>query len=95
MSNACNILCVGADKNNSTDGVIVRGIYNILDSVFIDNKKEYLILNDHNPMTTIEKYKDKKIDYVVVCGTPWLWDSFQLSVKYKNLEAIFLSLIHI
>jgi len=84
-----NILFVGANKDNATDGVIVRGIYNLIDYTFPENKKTYINLRD-TVVQDEKTYKlDDKFDFLVVSGTPWLWDQFQNSTKYKNLATIF------
>lgn len=84
-------LLVGANKENSTDGVIVKGIFNILENTFSDHEKKYLYLKDTTKMTNSEFFTDEKFDAIFVCGTPWLWDSFQNSIKYDNLYRIFKS----
>jgi hypothetical protein len=84
-----NILLIGADQNNPTDGVIVKGIKNLLSKAFKTHTHDYLFLNDHKPMENNELYLNNKYDILIVCGTPWLWDSFQESQKYKNLLNIF------
>ncbi len=81
------ILLVGANKNNSTDGVIVRGIYNLLDKAYGKYESDYVFLKDTTEMELIDL--EDSWDVVVVCGTPWLWDSFQNSVKYENLQRVF------
>jgi hypothetical protein len=84
-----NILLIGADKNNSTDGVIVAGIYHLLDKKVGAYKSDYIFLRDTKHMEDSEFNIDKKYDAVMVCGTPWLWDSFEKSQKYKNLLRCF------
>lgn len=80
-----NFLLVGANPNNSTDGVIVRGIHTLLEFTFDQYTYEYVTIRDHQPQKAADFHPDKQFDAIIVCGTPWLWDSFQLSVKYKNL----------
>lgn len=84
-----NILFVGADKTNPTDGVIVKGIYNLVEKAYPGFKSEYIFLDDHNEMSISSIYPMNNFDLIIVCGTPWLWDSFQKSVKYSNLKFIF------
>ena len=84
-------LLIGANKENSTDGVIVKGIFNILENVFKNHEKKYLFLEDAIKMTDNEFFIDEKFDAIFVCGTPWLWDSFQNSTKYDNVYRLFKS----
>jgi len=77
---------IGADQNNPTDGVIVKGIKNLLTKAYDHYRYRYLFLDDHNPMNYIS---NETYDLIVICGTPWLWDSFQKSTKYANLLSIF------
>lgn len=81
------VLMVGADQYNATDGVIVKGIKELLDKALGKYLYAYHFLNDHE----LEPYEDSNLgtDLVVVCGTPWVWDNFQNSVKYANLMDIF------
>lgn len=78
------ILFVGADYKNSRDGVIVAGIYNLIEYSGFQFDSYYHILDDDNiePSDVIENLD---YEYVFVCGTPWLWDQFHKSVKYKNM----------
>lgn len=84
-----NILLIGANPNNSTDGIIVQGIRNLLTEVYGEYTFDYVFLDDHNNMNSVFFYPNKKYDLLVVCGTPWLWDNFQYSTKYKNLLLAF------
>lgn len=84
-----NILMIGAAPNRPTDGVIVRGCYYLLGRSFPKFTSDYVILHDFDPQSSVNFNKDTRYDLIVVCGTPWLWDSFQNSVKYKNLLTCF------
>lgn len=84
-----NILLIGPDPNNSTDGVIVKGMHNLFEHSFGSYTYKYVFINDHGYMIPDEFFYWEKFDIVAVCGTPWLWDSFQNSPKYKNLEMCF------
>lgn len=84
-----NILMVGANCNNSTDGVIVLGIHNLLKAALGKYEYDYAFLDDDRPQAIVNFNPTKYYDAVVVCGTPWLWDSFQNSTKYRNLKTCF------
>lgn len=80
-----NILLVGPPEFNSTDGVIIQGVKNLLRYSYPDCVFHYKELKDHVYMDFSEFNIGLTPDLFVVCGTPWLWDSFQNSIKYKNL----------
>lgn len=82
-----NILLIGANPNNSTDGVIVKGIQYLLKRNFPSCEIDYEIINDYKRITL--DYVREYYHLIVVCGTPWLWDSFQNSAKFHNLQVIF------
>lgn len=86
------LLLVGPDQHNATDGCIVRGIMNLIHKTF--EGKEHLLtsiqyIRLENDIPQNIKADLSYRDYIVVCGTPWLWDSFQNSVKYNNLLQLF------
>ena len=81
------ILFVGADKNNPTDGVIVKGIFNLLNLNKIKYSYDYYFLND-NEILKENSFPTRVYDYIIVCGTPWIWDQFHRSIKYSNLLQI-------
>lgn len=83
------LLLVGADENNSTDGVIVKGIRYLLNRAYPDCEMTYVKLNDHETQGFAAFNAGESYDVIVVCGTPWLWDNFQNSIKYKNLQTCF------
>lgn len=78
-------LLVGADPNNSTDGFIVLGVRKLLTEAFPGFLSEYLFLDDHTPQIP---QKTQSFDAIVLCGTPWLWDRFYRSEKWRNLKRI-------
>ena len=80
-----NILLIGPRENNSTDGVIIKGIKYLLNRAYTDINITYEELRDTVTQSSNHFYSVEPYDMVVVCGTPWLWDSFQNSVKFKNL----------
>lgn len=83
---------VGPERYNSTDGVIIRGIEYLLSLAYKDCKIHYIKLWDIKPQAPWQfDVLDIEMDLIIVCGTPWLWDSFQNSVKYKNLNNCFLN----
>jgi hypothetical protein len=83
-------LLIGPIRFRSTDGVIIQGIKNLLSSIY-DNQTifKYQILDDNNIMSEEDIFADENFDGIFVCGTPWLWDSFQKSTKYQNTQKIF------
>lgn len=83
-----NLLLVGADQNNATDGMIVRGIRNLLHNALGSSTIDYLFLDDHNPMPE-ELLASGAYDAILVAGTPWLWHYFQNTPKFKNLLKLF------
>lgn len=84
------LLLIGPERFRSTDGIIVQGIKNLLTSIY-DNQInfKYQTLKDTHPMSEEDIFTDKDFDGIFVCGTPWLWDSFQKSIKYQNAQKIF------
>lgn len=83
------LLLVGADENNSTDGVIVQGIRYLLNRAYPNAILDYKMIEDINPQFYYSFNPATVYDMIVVCGTPWLWDSFQNSHKYQNLITCF------
>lgn len=77
---------IGPAENNSTDGVIIRGIKYLLKQAYKDYTYKYAKIADTSFQTPLNFHKNEKFDLVVVCGTPWLWDSFQYSLKYLNAK---------
>ena len=75
-------LLIGADPNSSRDGIIVRGIKNLLKNFEID----YSVIDDHREQLKEEFNSDKQYDYLVYAGTPYIWDQFYDSEKYKNTQ---------
>jgi len=83
-------LLIGPERFRSTDGVIVQGIKNLLSLIYQNQIVfKYQILNDANPISEEDIFTDENFDGIFVCGTPWLWDSFQKSTKYQNTQKIF------
>ena len=84
-------LLIGPTRFRSTDGVIVEGIKNIIYNIYgkNDTQIKYQILSDSFPMSDEDIFTDYSCDGIFVCGTPWLWDRFQNSTKYSNLQKIF------
>ena len=83
------ILMVGPPENNATDGVIIKGIKYLLSRSFKDYTIDYVEIDDHKYMLVEDLRPLTDYDLIVVSGTPWLWDSFQDSVKFANLMLIF------
>lgn len=80
------ILGMGANPVNSRDGIIVEGCKSILNIAQFDR---YVLIRDHQHQSTDEFYPNEKFDLIVYCGTPWLWDCMDYSMKYANtLSAI-------
>lgn len=80
-----NILMIGPNKNNATDGVIIRGIEYLISRSYPDHYITYRELNDIVPQSKADFFHLLRFDLIVIAGTPWLWDSFQNSVKWQNL----------
>src|SRR5690606_36925395 len=57
--------------------------------IFTGVELDYFKLRDSVKQT---KFCENEYDLVVVAGTPWLWDSFQNSNKWKNLVGLLNSL---
>lgn len=74
------VLLIGADPESSRDGIIIKGIKNLLKDFEID----YSLIDDHRPQSKEEFNSDKQYDYLVYAGTPYIWDQFYNSDKYKN-----------
>lgn len=84
-----HILLVGPQPYNSTDGVILAGIQRLLKRFFGRYSHDFLVINDIAEMSHYALKSSTQYDALFVCGTPWLWDSFQKSIKYKNLLRCF------
>jgi len=82
------ILCFCADHTNSTDGVIVKGINVILSHVFEEYEIKILDVDADYVYSGIEVFENEIFDLIVIAGTPWIWDQFHLSIKWKNLVKI-------
>lgn len=80
-----NILMIGPNRNNATDGVIIRGIEYLLNRNYHNIYITYRELNDIVPQGRADFYEALDFDLIVIAGTPWLWDSFQNSIKWQNL----------
>lgn len=79
---------IGPQFMNPTDGVIVKGIKNLIKQSYGETNQDYMFLQDIKYMD-MSKIEIKPYDLIVVCGTPWLWDNFQRSVKFMNLVRVF------
>ena len=81
------------DSDTATDGIIFAGIKNILGGIDENVWSSPIIGTeefDHQSVDTsdleVAQFRpDEKFDMVLIPGTPWLWDSFQKSHKYRNL----------
>jgi polysaccharide pyruvyl transferase WcaK-like protein len=87
------ILLVGADQNNSRDGIITEGVRRILHSKYEDGGKEvrttdYILIDDYALMPDSCLLPADKFDLIVYCGTPFLSDQIHLSPKWKNVERL-------
>ena len=74
------VLLIGASEYNVVDGVIVRGIKNLLK----DHEITYLKISDFDSMEKKHFLPDENFDLLVYAGTPFIWDQFQHSQKWKN-----------
>ena len=83
------ILFFAPDHTNSTDGVIVQGTHNVLRSVFGEYEFDYLFFDRAEVIEEEKLNPNVKYDLVVITGTPWIWDQFNKSVKWKNLIKCF------
>ena len=81
------VLFIGANCDNSRDGVIVKGIYNLISYYKIEIQKTYHFLEDYELKNDFD-IPENFYDALVICGTPWLWDQFHKSSKYHNLLKI-------
>lgn len=75
------ILMIGANRNNATDGVIVAGMRNLLKNYDID----YAFLFDSRDQDEKDFNPNTKYDFLMIAGTPWIWDQFQHSTKWRNM----------
>lgn len=79
--------------NTPTDGVIFRGIYNLLNKIYPnsefynlpDNARWY---RDANFISEENLHLDKKFDAIIVPGSPFLWHYYYDTFKIKNLLRI-------
>ena len=83
-----NFLLIGPDDWTATDGFIVNGIKNILAEAFGEYSYHYFRIPNDNDMPS-RCIPNGTFDGIIVCGTPWLWDQFHKSPKWRNLIAIF------
>lgn len=84
-----NILMIGADPSSPTDGVITKGIRYLLEKTYLIHEYTYVLLDDHKLQGLSDFEPNQDFNLIVICGTPWLWDSFHLSHKYKNVLTAF------
>ncbi len=78
------ILIYSEDKFRATDGNIYQGTFNILRKKYPTASIDYIKYEDFNVVGPEYFEPNKKYDLVVLAGTPWIWDLFYLSAKYKN-----------
>lgn len=83
-----NILLLGPNTDNPGDGIIRVGIEYILKKAYNEPELEYLTISNDRVQKESEFFS--YCDLIVICGTPWLWDNFQYSVKYNNLRTALL-----
>lgn len=74
------ILGIGANRFNPRDGVICSGITQILGQDF----SQYVMIRDTAEQQLDDFLPNEQFDYLIYCGTPWLWDQMQFSPKYRN-----------
>jgi hypothetical protein len=73
-------LFIGANPQNCTDGVIFKGTQNLLP----DHEIFHLIIKDFRDMDDHEFMEDQEFDYIIYAGSPFIWDQFQHSAKWRN-----------
>lgn len=81
-----HILTIGPNPNFPTDGMIIRGVHNILKHTFPGYTHKHTLLWDSKLNTEEDFYKGEKFDLIVQTGSPFLWDQMHLSDKWKNLK---------
>lgn len=81
------VLYIGPDIDTATDGNIVSGVFELFGK--FEHISKYVYLVDSRKMEDSEFFPEFDADLVVVMGTPWLWDNFQYSIKYKHLLQCF------
>lgn len=77
-------LLIGADQHNPTDGQIVRGTKYLLSKKYTNIEFDYVFIDDHKDMRPEDFNSSTSYDLLVVCGTPWIWDHFWNTAKYRN-----------
>jgi hypothetical protein len=75
-----------AESGNVGDQVILAGCRNIMRAV-IGEHEEVLCNLECGRDYIVETLKDVTCDIIVVSGTPWLWDMWEMSVKFQTLKA--------
>ena len=78
------ILLYGEDRNRATDGNIVQGTEFLLKLKYPNAIIDYIQFQDFYVVAPEYFNSHIKYDKVVLCGTPWIWDKFYLSTKYRN-----------
>lgn len=73
-------LFIGASKDSNTDGIITKGTENLLKN----HDMTYLQIQDFRPMEEYEFLGEEDFDYIIYAGSPFIWDQFQNSDKWKN-----------
>jgi len=89
--NAASVLLVGPNPVATNDGVIIRGIDNLLYLLNLGSLspfvRMYHVLDDHDQE---EPYNSLgNMDIIIVCGTPFVYDKMETSNKFRNLAKIF------
>lgn len=78
------ILIYSEDRLRATDGNIYQGTFNILRKKYPTASIDYIKYEDFELVGRDYFQPQMQYDLVVLAGTPWIWDQFYLSAKYKN-----------
>jgi hypothetical protein len=80
------VLTIGPDSGYPTDGMISLGVHAILGMAFPGYSFRHAVLFNDEKNRPTDFYSGEGFDLVVQCGSPFLWDQMEKSVKWDNLQ---------
>lgn len=80
-----NLLCVLTKENTITKDIFKKGLSNLLNFIFSNNKKTFFFIEDYCD----KNFVNNKFDALIFCDPYWLQYGFENSKKYKNLIGLF------
>jgi hypothetical protein len=88
MADQKRALFIGPNIWLATDGAIYQGINRLLSDAGIPLSRDYLFLKDTEQQDLDAVELQQHYDFLIIPGTPWLWNNMGKSQKVKNLMKI-------